>query len=89
MALFFLSKRFSKSSIRFKRLIQNSIVLLIATVLVSIIIWFFADSYYYFSLGAVILPLILPYAYLETKNKAFFLVFLYALCALHIIKFVF
>lgn len=89
MAFYFLSKRFSKSSIRFKRLIQNSIVLLIATAAVSILLWFFADSYYYFSMGAIILPLILPYAYLESKNKTFSLVFLYLICALHIVKFVF
>jgi hypothetical protein len=89
MALYYLSKRFGKSSIRFKRLIQNTVFLTLSAAFISITLFVSVDSYYYFSVGATILPLIIPYAYLESKNKTLSLILIYLLLLLHIVKFIF
>ena len=88
-ALFFLSKRFGKSSIRFKRLIQNTLALTIGAIFVSILLLLTSESYYYFSIGATVLPLIIPYAYLESKSKNLASVLIYLLIVVHLVKFIF
>jgi hypothetical protein len=83
-----LSKKYTKSSIRFKRLMQSVLYFVIAAILIAGLMFITAKSYYYFSVGAVVLPLILPYGYLEPRSKTVAVTILYLMLALHIIKFI-
>ncbi len=87
-SLVYLSRKYTKSSIRFKRLAQSALYFVVAAVIVSALMFVTAESYYYFSIGAVVLPLVLPYGYLEAKTKTFAAAIIYLLIALHIVKFI-
>jgi len=87
VSLYFLSKRYNKSSIRFKRLIQNTIFMVVMAFLGGLLVFVSNSSYYYFSVGAVAFPFLLPYAYLEPKNKTLPTILIYFLLLIHLIKF--
>lgn len=83
----FILIRFTKSSIRFKRLMN--IVLLILILISSIVGLLFSiyETYYYFSVGIFVLAILLPYSYLDAKTKLFSTLLFYGLIAFTVIKF--
>ncbi|PKR81946.1 hypothetical protein CW751_01005 [Brumimicrobium salinarum] len=78
-----------KSSIRFKRIIAVTFIALLFSASLSVVILLFFDTYFYFTIGAAILPFVLPFAYLEVKNKWLPNILFYALIILNIVKFLF
>lgn len=76
-----------KSSIRYKRIISVTLFALVFSASLSILILIFTKSYFYFTIGAAILPFILPYAYLNVKHKWLPYSLFYALILLNIVKF--
>jgi hypothetical protein len=81
--------RRSKSSIRYKRILGLVIYTLLFSVVAGILIYIFFESYFYFTLGAVILSIILPYAYLDAKYKWISSTLFYVLLILNVVKFLY
>jgi len=79
--------RRAKSSIRYKRILNMIVYTLLFSILAGALIMVLFDSYFYFTIGAVVLCIILPYAYLEVKKKWIPAGLLYVLLVLNIIKF--
>src|SRR5690554_4622245 len=76
-----------KSSIRYKRIMAITIFTLLFSVALSVAIFILFDSYFYFTTAVVILPFILPYAYLNVKLKWLPNILFYALIILNVVKF--
>jgi len=76
-----------KSSIRYKRIMAITIFTLLFSVALSVAIFILFDSYFYFTTAVVILPFILPYAYLNVKHKWLPNILFYALIILNVVKF--
>ena len=83
----FILIRFTKSSIRFKRLMNIVLLILLLTISINGLLFSIFETYYYFSIGIFILAVLLPYSYLDAKLKIFSVVLIYGLIALSIIKF--
>tara|TARA_B100000508_G_scaffold141097_1_gene147106 strand:+ start:216646 stop:217599 length:954 start_codon:yes stop_codon:yes gene_type:complete len=81
--------RRAKSSIRYKRILGLVIYTLLYSILVGGVILAFFETYFYFTIGAVILSIILPYAYLGSKHKWFPAGLLYLLLILNVVKFLY
>ncbi len=82
-------ERRSKSSIRYKRILGLVIYTLLFSILISIGILIFFHSYFYFTVGAVILSIILPYAYLGARYKWLPSSLLYILLIVNLVKFLY
>ena len=82
-------ERRSKSSIRYKRILGLVIYTLLFSVIAGLSILTFFDSYFYFTIGAVILCIILPYAYLGARYKWIPSTLLYVLLILNVVKFLY
>ncbi|PWH85565.1 hypothetical protein [Brumimicrobium oceani] len=76
-----------KSSIRYKRIISVSFVSLLFAASVSTLILIFRETYFYFTIILVILPFILPYAFLNIKRAWIPNALFYALIVLNVVKF--
>lgn len=77
----------TKSSIRFKKINTITIFTFLFSMALSTAILIFFDSYFYFTVGIIVLPFILPYAYLNVKHKWLPNSLFYGLIILNIIKF--
>lgn len=82
-------ERRSKSSIRYKRILGLVIYTLLFSIIMSIGILIFFQSYFYFTVGAVILSIILPYAYLGARYKWIPSSLLYILLIVNLVKFLY
>jgi hypothetical protein len=78
-----------KSSIRYKRLMGLVLYTLLFSVLSGSIVLVFFNTYFYFTIGAVILSIVLPYAYLGVKRKWFPAFLFYVLIILNVVKFMY
>jgi hypothetical protein len=78
-----------KSSIRYKRIVGLTTYVFLFSILSSILVTIINGSYFYFTIGAVILSIILPYGYLDTKRKWIPTTLLYGLITLNVLKFLF
>lgn len=78
-----------KSSIRYKRIVGLTTYVFLFSVLSATIVTVINGSYFYFTIGAVILSIILPYSYLDTKRQWIPAFLLYTLLLLNILKFVY
>jgi len=76
-----------KSSIRYKRIISVTLVSLLFGAGISTLILLIYDTYFYFTVVLVILPFILPYAFLNVKQKWLPNTLFYLLIALNVLKF--
>ncbi|MEX2485963.1 MAG: hypothetical protein WED10_15430 [Brumimicrobium sp.] len=79
--------RRSKSSIRYKRIIGLTSYVFLFSILVSIAVVLINGSYFYFTIGAVILSIIIPYSYLDSRHKWIPSILLYVLLLINIAKF--
>lgn len=79
----------TKSSIRFKKINSITIFTFMFSIALSSAILLFFDSYFYFTVGIIVLPFILPYAYLNVKHKWLPNSLFYGLIVLNIIKFLY
>ncbi len=79
----------TKSSIRFKKINTITIFTFVFSIVLSTAILIFFGSYFYFTVGIIVLPFILPYAYLNVKHKWLPYSLFYALIVLNIIKFLY
>lgn len=77
----------TKSSIRFKRINSITIFTFLFSIAMGIAILIASDSYFYFTVGIIVLPFILPYAYLNVRHKWLPNSLFYGLIILNIIKF--
>lgn len=80
-------ERRSKSSIRFKRIIGLTTYVFLFSILSASAITIINGSYFYFTIGAVILSIILPYSYIDTKAKWVPTTLMYGLLILNVLKF--
>lgn len=78
-----------KSSIRFKKINSITVFTFLFSIALSIAILLFFNSYFYFTVGIIVLPFILPYAYLNVKHKWLPHSLFYGLIVLNIIKFLY
>lgn len=76
-----------KSSIRFKRINSITLFAFIVAVAFSTLMILVANTFFYFTICVAILPLILPYTYLNPKKKWLSYGLFYLLFAINIIKF--
>ena len=76
-----------KSSIRYKRIILITIGSLLFGASISTLILIFYDTYFYFTVVLVILPFILPYAFLNIKRNWIPNTMFYLLIVMNIVKF--
>lgn len=81
--------RRAKSSIRYKRILGLVIYTLLFSILAGVAVLIFFESYFYFTIGAVILSIILPYAYLGARLKWIPAGLLYVLLILNVVKFLY
>lgn len=81
--------RRSKSSIRYKRILGLVIYTFLFSLLAGIAVLVFFNSYFYFTIGAVVLSIVLPYAYLGGKRKWIPSFLLYVLLILNVVKFLY
>lgn len=88
IALRFLMVRFTKSSIRFKRLIRMILIFLIFPIVFGVIMYYSKSSDYVFSIGIIFLPFILVYTYVDIKNKLIPNLLFYSLIIVHALKFI-
>lgn len=77
-----------KSSIRYKRIVGLTTYVFLYSIISASLVTVITGSYFYFTIGAVILSIILPYSYLDTKRKWISTILLYGLLALNILKFI-
>lgn len=84
----FISQRVSKSSIRFKRIMNMILYCFLFAFSANVLIFITYQSSYYFSSGAIVLAFFLPYAYLDAKAKVFPNILFYGLLVLTVIKFI-
>ena len=77
-----------KSSIRYKRIVGLTTYVFLFSIISASLVTVITGSYFYFTIGAVILSIILPYSYLDTKRKWIPTILLYGLLALNILKFI-
>lgn len=82
-------ERRAKSSIRYKRILGLVIYTLLFSVIISIGVLIFFESYFYFTVGVVILCIILPYAYLGARYKWIPSSLFYILLLLNVVKFLY
>jgi hypothetical protein len=82
-------KRRLKSSIRYKRLMGLVLYTLLFSVLSGSVVLVFFNTYFYYTIGAVILSIVLPYAYLGAKRKWFTAFLFYILILLNVVKFMY
>lgn len=82
-------ERRSKSSIRYKRILGLVMYTLLFSIIIGLTILIFFNSYFYFTIGAVILCIILPYAYLDARYKWIPATLLYVLLILNVVKFLY
>lgn len=80
--------RSNKSTIRFKRIISIVFFILLFTILSNFVLIYSHNTYYYFTAGVFILCLVLPYAYLESKNKILASILIYGIVFINILKFI-
>lgn len=78
-----------KSSIRFKRIVGLTTYVFLFSIISATLVSVINGSYFYFTIGAVILSIILPYAYLDTKRKWIPAFLIYTLLAFNILKFIY
>lgn len=81
--------RRAKSSIRYKRILGLVIYTLLFSILAGTIILTFFSTYFYFTIGAVILCIILPYAYHGAKHTWIPAGLFYVLLFLNVVKFLY
>lgn len=77
-----------KSSIRYKRIVGLTTYVFLFSIISASLVIVITGSYFYFTIGAVILSIILPYSYLDTRRKWIPTALLYGLLALNILKFI-
>ena len=82
-------KRRLKSSIRYKRLMGLVIYTLLFSVISGSVVLVFFNTYFYFTIGAVILSIVLPYSYLGAKRKWLATFLFYILIVLNVVKFMY
>lgn len=82
-------ERRSKSSIRYKRIVGLTTYVFLFSILSASIVTVINGSYFYFTIGAVILSIILPYGYLDSKRKWIPAFLLYGLLVLNVLKFLY
>lgn len=87
IALRFIFERFTKSSIRFKRLFRMMLLLLIYPIATGIILYYVLGTDYFLSIGLTLLPILLVYAYLDAKVKTVPTILVYLLLVLNVVKF--
>lgn len=80
-------ERRMKSSIRYKRIISITIMALLFALILSTLVLFFYNTYFYFTVPLAILPFILPYAFLDIKHTWLPNTLFYLLVLLNILKF--
>lgn len=78
-----------KSSIRYKRIVGLTTYVFMFSVLSASLVTIINGSYFYFTIGAVILSIILPYGYLDTKRKWLPASLLYSLLLMNVLKFLY
>lgn len=78
-----------KSSIRFKRIVGLTTYVFLFSVLSAAAVTIYNGSYFYFTIGAVILSIILPFGYLDTKSKWIPSTLLYGLLIINVLKFLY
>lgn len=78
-----------KSSIRYKRIVGLTTYVFLFSILSASLVTVINGSYFYFTIGAVILSIILPYGYLDTKRKWIPTTLLYGLMILNVLKFLY
>lgn len=84
----FVMARFPKSTIRFKRLFGLVSLLLVYSFLVALFPNLLYNTDYYSSIGAVVLALVLPYAYLDSRVKLPAVIIYLSLIVTSAIKFI-
>ena len=80
-------ERRMKSSIRYKRIVSVTFVSLLFAASLSTLILIFRETYFYFTVTLVILPFILPYAFLNIKRMWIPNTLFYLLILLNVVKF--
>lgn len=81
--------RSSKSSVKFKRLVSVSILSFFYFFIAGMILSIFHHTFSYFIVGTIVLPFILPYAFLKLRRNWVSNFFFYLLLLVNIIKFFF
>lgn len=79
--------RLPTSTIRYKRLLSVVIFVFLYALIIAVGTTYLFDTSYYLASGAIVLALILPYAYLETRARGFVALFFYLLVAVNVLKF--
>lgn len=80
--------RLPTSTIRYKRLLSVVVFVFLYTLIISVATTYIYTTSYYLSAGAIVLSLILPYAYLEARVKTIVALLFYILVAVNLVKFV-
>lgn len=78
-----------KSSIRYKRIVGLTTYVFLFSILSASLVTVISGSYFYFTIGAVVLSIILPYGYLDTNRKWIPSFLLYGLLILNVLKFLY
>ena len=78
-----------KSSIRYKRIVGLTTYVFMFSVASASLVTLLSGSYFYFTIGAVVLSIILPYAYLDTKQKWLPTTLIYGLLVMNVLKFLY
>lgn len=80
--------RLPTSTIRYKRLLSVVVFVFLYALIISVATSYLFNTSYYLAVGAIVLALILPYAYLETRAKSFVALLFYVLVAVNVLKFI-
>lgn len=80
--------RLPTSTIRYKRLLSVVIFVFLYVLIIAIATTYLYKTSYYLAAGAIVLALILPYAYLETRARSIVALLFYLLVAVNVLKFV-
>jgi len=81
-------QRLPTSTIRYKRLLSVVVFVFVYSLMVALATNYLFNSSYYLASGAIVLALILPYAYLEIRAKGLVALLFYMLVAVNVAKFV-
>ncbi len=86
-SLLLIRKRMSQSSVRFKRIMNVCFIILIYSMFFLTISSFYFNTYGYLSISIPVLCILLPYSYLDLKNKIIPSILYYGLFVAVIAKF--
>lgn len=78
-----------KSSIRYKRIVGLTTYVFIFSVASASLVTLISGSYFYFTIGAIVLSIILPYAYIDSKQKWLPATLIYGLLVINVLKFLY